>query len=385
MVAMSSALLAFSLAAIILASNGLHQETQKEASKPVLTADTHAVFSPELVGDDADVLQRGELGPALAEADGLYDHLEGRGAEYVDATEYEPDSLAAPRPAGSVTSVTVNANRLSTHPVKAADRSTVDIRPQESKWVVLVPLKYRDIEVQIHAFFTKTRNGDSDYEGARQAQVRYYGGALSPPQDVDIRWIDNNQEFDSDNPAVFPEYKNSITDPIIQVMTENNSLPFDRLNSITGGMGGALKVPLSGQAPEAVLAELKPVLVALNLDDNLTKLSPSYQSDQGATKDVALNRPNHALLITVAVLGLGSSVAILASTFRISGECRGRAKFAILLTFLTCFLSSLLLTKGWRYLTEADGGRLTAVCAFLLGAVLIAQLIARLLTNRRAV
>ncbi|WP_216215680.1 hypothetical protein [Amycolatopsis aidingensis] len=54
-------------------------------------------------------------------------------------------------------------------------------------------------------------------------------------------------------------------------MTPANSLPVDRLNSVTGGLDTAMKVRVDGD-PAAVLAEVTPLLRELELEDNLQHL-----------------------------------------------------------------------------------------------------------------
>jgi hypothetical protein len=257
----SSALLPASVGGALLEGHEIRMANQVNSSASETPA--YAIFNPEAVGDDEESIKSGGLGPALAEADGLYEALETLGAEYVDATEYERGNLAAPVPTGYVRSSTVNTNWLSSNRLVGLDGNKVMVDADEADWVLLVPSKHRDSERQIREFFTRARNGDSGYEGARQAQSRYYGSKLTAWQNVKIKWIRDDQEIQTGNPEVFPEYGHAVRNPILQVITKKNSLPFDRLNSVTGTTGSALKVPLAGESTEEVLQGLRPLLESL--------------------------------------------------------------------------------------------------------------------------
>lgn len=269
----STALLPVSVGGAFLERHETRMANQVDSSDSETAG--YAIFNPEAVGEDAESIRSGGMGPVLAEADGLYEALESSGAEYIDATEYETGNLATPAPVGYVRSMTVNTNWLSSNRLVGPDGNAVTVDADETDWVVLAPSKYRDSERQIREFFARARNGDSGYEGARQAQARYYGTDLKAQQNVEIRWIRDDQEIPSGNPEVFPNYGHMVRNPILQVITRKNSLPFDRFNSITGTAGSALKVPLAGASPEEVLQGLQPLLKKLELDDNLTKMMPA--------------------------------------------------------------------------------------------------------------
>lgn len=92
-------------------------------------------------------------------------------------------------------------------------------------------------------------------------------------QQIKIIWLANNQQIFSFNPEVFPPENNVIIDPIIQVVTEKNSLCADRANMMNGGGGSdPLKVRLIDRDTALTLKTLEPELQRLKLDDNLKYL-----------------------------------------------------------------------------------------------------------------
>ncbi|WP_258073075.1 DUF1430 domain-containing protein [Brevibacillus laterosporus] len=92
-------------------------------------------------------------------------------------------------------------------------------------------------------------------------------------QQITIVWIANDQKIFSFNPDVFRLENNIIVDPIIQVITEKNSLVADKANMMTGGGGrDPLKVKLINRDSQQTLKALEPELKRLELDDNLTNL-----------------------------------------------------------------------------------------------------------------
>ncbi|PGK33386.1 bacteriocin-associated protein, partial [Priestia megaterium] len=74
------------------------------------------------------------------------------------------------------------------------------------------------------------------------------------------------------NPEVFKYQNNMIKDPIIQVITENNSLNMDKSSILGNGSSDPLKIKLIRRDSDATYQKLEPQLKKLKLDDNLRHL-----------------------------------------------------------------------------------------------------------------
>lgn len=91
-------------------------------------------------------------------------------------------------------------------------------------------------------------------------------------QKIDIKWISNNQRIFSFNPKVFPSENNVIVDPIIEVVTESNSVLTDRDSILGRGPGDPLKIKLMNRDPLLTYKTLEPKFKELKVDDNLKYL-----------------------------------------------------------------------------------------------------------------
>ncbi|MEH7520745.1 bacteriocin-associated protein, partial [Priestia megaterium] len=91
-------------------------------------------------------------------------------------------------------------------------------------------------------------------------------------QKIKIIWTKNKQDIFSFNPEVFKYQNNMIKDPIIQVITENNSLNMDKSSILGNGSSDPLKIKLIRRDSDATYQKLEPQLKKLKLDDNLRHL-----------------------------------------------------------------------------------------------------------------
>ncbi|WP_103351166.1 hypothetical protein [Amycolatopsis sp. CA-128772] len=248
--------------------------TRLDSLAPWEKVQNYAIFYPRLVGDDQQELETGGNASTVAEARGLYPVLDAQGALYVDSVNYQTGAPNDPSSPWPVPPIRVNGNYLAQYPVLDDTGKRIEVAATEPAWVVLVPERFKPREAQLRELFRSTRTGGGGTTGAAQAEARI-AGEKAPPrftdQDVRIVWLASGQQVFSFDPKVAPEHGNLITDPIIEVMTPANSLPVDRLNSITGGLDTGLKVRVDGD-PAAVLARLSPLLRQLKLDDNLRYL-----------------------------------------------------------------------------------------------------------------
>ena len=228
----------------------------------------YGIFYPVSNGNDQVDMTAGQEGYTPAVVEGLYPVLDADGALYIDATAYEPTSVAAELEPGAFRAVTVNVNYLKRFPVRDPEGNPVDVDNAAVDWIVLVPERLRDREADLEAWFSQVQH-------SRRAAEAAFGGTVPDAianQGLRIVWLADGQDVFSFDPLVQPEAGNMIEDPIIEVMTAANSIGMDRANAITGDAAAALKVPLGGSAATAVLADLEPVLRSLTLDDNLRHL-----------------------------------------------------------------------------------------------------------------
>lgn len=276
-----------------------------------------AVFYPNYVGNDRTDLTQGLPGATTAEVYGLYPVLNRRGAIYIDASSYEPGSLASETP-DTIRSIQVNPNYLSAYPVRDVTGQNVHVPESTTAWVLLVPAEYKAQRKQILRYFQTTRTGGSGTEGAVQAEKQEFGQTAPSSiahQHVKIMWTAPHQRIFSFDSKVFPAEGNTVTDPIVQVMTTANSLGVDRANMMTGDGNDAMKVRVPPGDPAAVMTALEPTLRKLKLDDNLRYLVTTNQVllDQAHAirAEILLNLALMAILLVGLLAFEWANIAIL--------------------------------------------------------------------------
>lgn len=134
----------------------------------------------------------------------LYDKINKKGGIYADFEYFSPkyqkefnETDFVPR-----MSVGVNPNYLNTFPVKDENGNIISVSENETAVVVLVPLKYKDYENDI---------------------IEYYSSDFAPSGKVKIIWTQNNQSYFTMLVDTAVDNYNMIFDPILWVLTENNS------------------------------------------------------------------------------------------------------------------------------------------------------------------
>ncbi|GGA49565.1 hypothetical protein GCM10007416_23320 [Kroppenstedtia guangzhouensis] len=189
----------------------------------------------------------------------LYPTLNGQGALYIDASEYEEMHLLLNRNFGGIRSIMVNPNYLKVFPVNDSEGHPVQVSEKSKDWVLLVPEQYKNREKEIRDYFESKEQRD-------------FYVSVDKGQKLKILWLAEGQRIFSFNPDVFPAEQNMITDPIIHVKTENNHL-FGYSGGIRGG--GArdpLKVKLIDRDTALTYKKLSPKLKRLKVDDNLKRI-----------------------------------------------------------------------------------------------------------------
>lgn len=229
----------------------------------------YGVFYPALNGLDGEELFSKGSPFEVTSRDELYFLLNRMGAIFIHALEYEERTLVLNQNQKGIRSIQVNPNYLKQFPVLDVEGRVVHIPEETTDWVLLVPEKYRDREEEIISYFQKKRKGwvgiDQDY------YQRVVPDAIIN-QKIAIIWLQNEQQIFSFNPNVFPAEHHVIVDPIMEVMTEKNSVLADRNTVLGRGAGDPLKVKLIKRDPRLTYQTLEPELKRLQVDDNLKYL-----------------------------------------------------------------------------------------------------------------
>lgn len=255
-------------------------EKQRELSGNWQKIQDYAVFYPVSVGNDRQEFETGGNASTISEARDLFPALEQAGALYIDAVNYEvgvPKGPLAPWPAAPIR---VNTNYLKQYPIMDDSGAPIDIKDDERAWVVAVPKQFKAQEAQLTEYLRKVRTGGPGFVGAVQAHERIVGEPAPEQfthQEVRIVWMASGQKVFAFNSKVNPDGGNTITDPVVEIMTRANSLPVDRFNAINGDPNSPLKVRVDGD-PAGALNSLTPKLKELRLDDNLRHLVTGQQA-----------------------------------------------------------------------------------------------------------
>jgi putative ABC transport system permease protein len=244
-------------------------QQKKEELKNWEHSKDYGVFYPAHNGLDGERLFGRESQFEVTSRDELYFLLNRMGALFVNAIDYEESSLLVNQNWEGIRSVRVNPNYLKQFPVLDAEGRAVNVPEETTDWVLLVPAKYRDREEEILSYFQESRKRlveiDRDYY-----QKAVPDAVLN--QNIDIIWLKNEQQIFSFNPKVFPAEHHVIVDPILEVMTEKNSLLADRDTVLGRGPGDPLKIKLIQRDPLLTYQTLEPELKRLQVDDNLKHL-----------------------------------------------------------------------------------------------------------------
>ncbi|QSZ27661.1 DUF1430 domain-containing protein [Aceticella autotrophica] len=273
--------------------------TKQENLKNWEQSKDYGIFYPVNIGNDIEDVQQGSRKETAIEAVELYPVLNKMGAVLIDALSYEERALLMNKGTDNIRSIKVNPNYLQRFPVYDLHNQPVHISEDTCDWILLVPEKYYNRENEIMNYFHKDRIDAYDAE-------EHCFGRLVPDsvknQHIKIIWLTNNQKIFSFNPKVFPAENNMIIDPIIQVITEKNSICADRVNLINGhGGSDPLKVKLINRDTALTLRMLESELKRLKLDDNLQQLITVDQYVLQQIYDLQ-KWMNHLLLIIMGLI-----------------------------------------------------------------------------------
>lgn len=286
----------------------------------------YAVFYPMNVGDDRADLEQGGFGPSLPAAQNLYPVLDAEGAIYVDATSYRAENLVDR--GDNPLSMTVNLNYLARYPILDTAGNPITVAESETDWIVAVPDTLRGQETALRKWFTERRVGGAQIQGAAAYEEQLLHQSVADrfrTQQVRIIWTQPGQRIFSFDTEVYPGEGNTVTDPIVRIMTRENSLVGDRLNGINGDPNGALKVRVDGDAA-AVLTGLGPALQEFHLDDNLRTL---VATDENLQREIA-DLQEGANAMTVILCASGALLLLLGITTVVVHASRWRASARVL-------------------------------------------------------
>ena len=249
----------------LLANMNLGRYKKQSLSNWAFSSD-YGVFYPIYVGKDKEAFRKGEDPDDIPMYE-LYSFLNKEMESiYMDSSIYTPDNLDANKNNDIIKTIKINPNYLLQFPVYDENSQRILINEQEEQTIYLVPEQYKDKEDYNREYFTEVRRQFHDV-----LHVDYYKQQpKEKSKELVFIYTRQGQNIFSMNMDVFPDNNNMIVDPIIQVMTEANSLVPDRFYGSSSNQ--PLFVKLADSDIELTYAKVVPILKKLGLDDNLTSL-----------------------------------------------------------------------------------------------------------------
>lgn len=274
----------------------------------------YGVLDPLAVGEDGAEVESGMPTVTSAVAFGLYPILNQRGALFCDARDFRSRESPSGTAFDAIPMLEVNPNYLERYPVIDTDGRAVEITEDVSEWIVLVPERYRSQGPAIADQLRSERTGSEGVEGLYAAERRVYGRAVPASilgQPVTIIWIENGQALPTLDPAIPGDGAGSLIDPVIEVVTEANSLCVDRADMASGGgVSDPLKIVLNG-GEDAARVALRPALEREWLDDNYPQV---ISLDDAVAEEARIAYRAMLPLVALSVAGIGT-LALLASNW----------------------------------------------------------------------
>lgn len=161
----------------------------------------------------------------------IYKQFNQNGSILADFSNYSPlykeDQFNAEFP--QYYDVMVNPNYLRSFEIVDVSGHVIDISEEEKDYIILVPLKYQNVEEEIMEYYKDICEDETDNETVR------------------IIWIPNGQKFFSCALDVGIDDDNSIIDPVVVVLTENNGY-IGEYTRVAGYTGVPFKIKVSNIA-----------------------------------------------------------------------------------------------------------------------------------------
>ncbi|MFT4402276.1 bacteriocin-associated integral membrane family protein [Bacillus sp. SW14] len=292
-----------SILIIVIGSSTLNQYSEVKKKQSHLddwkVSKDYGVFNPLYIGHDIEDVNNGK--PQLTnDIDNIYPILNKMGALLIDTREYEEEFIRLNSRYKGIRSIIVNDNYLKQFPVYNSEKQPISINEREKRLILLVPEKYKQQREKIIKFFKEDRK-ESAVAYDEEFLGRYVPKYLKEPK-IHIIWTASDQKIFSFNPEVFKAEDNLIIDPIIQVVTENNSLVGDRNTILGNGSRDPLKIKLNDRDSKKTMNILEPYLKKYHLDDNLKYLVSLNQYALNEIKE--LHSEISSLLALAAVLAV---------------------------------------------------------------------------------
>jgi len=261
-------------------------------------AGSYGVFYPFTLGSSVTSKENLMVNKKIAKE--IYPVLNGQGALYIDAANFQPEYLSSPTPY-MFPSVQVNPNYLKKYPLLDSGGQPVTVSEDETNWVVLAPIHYKNQEAALRKDLLESRQGMNtlDHETFGMPSSTVKGMKLK------IIWIADGQKVYSYNPKVAPETAAVLSNVLVQVMTEQNSCIGDRDGVRGNGDADPLKVKLTGTAQKTYEA-LTPLLKKKGVYENLQHLiaTDQYMTEQAAIVQRQMNFDAVIALLLLLVLWL---------------------------------------------------------------------------------
>ncbi|WP_026506580.1 DUF1430 domain-containing protein [Butyrivibrio sp. MC2013] len=222
-------------------------------------ASDYGVFCPVMIGSD--LTKEEEIAKDITIGGKLYSEINKMGALYIDAGDYEDGFIELNGDPDYDCCAYVNPNYLDCFHWYDIDGNMITVTEDEKDALFIVPDSMRSIEGEIIEYYSDILESDYEYEKACGIDDPM------PVPDIRIIWAATGQQLFSFNENVSMD----ITDPIIYVMTENNSYITSRVGSFGNGYSDPRKMPIAGSSKETYKS-LEPLLKECGLDDNFTRL-----------------------------------------------------------------------------------------------------------------
>ena len=281
----------------------------KNGYKQWENAEEYGVFYPYYTGYDLTEKENCDAEAAISNE--LYPKLNENGALYVDSRHFEPEYLEVNGGRMVFEAMTVNPNYLKEFSVFDEQGEKISVAEKETDWVLIVPKALKQKKEEILEYFYEDRKGS--YEVAEETYDEKIEEKVKN-QKIKIIWSQANQKIFSFNPYVYPDDNNMIENPIIQVMTINNSCILDKYCVHGMGAKDPLKVKMSVDGKNTYKM-WKKTLVDLQLDDNLKHIisinEEISQKLNGIYANIRLSVLLLFILLFVWILNSLQSTAIL--------------------------------------------------------------------------
>lgn len=265
--------LVFSVFILVLGTSLVTQyheiQDQRQNLKGWENSKDYGMFYPLFTGYDQQDMRTGSTGFDEVTADRLYPIVNKMGALLINTRQYEETALKLDQDYKGIRTIKVNNNYLQQYPVYDLDHKKIAVSENNKHWLLLVPEKYRNKEKDIRSFFTKDRKMLFHYE---QSTYKHQIDKHLENQTIEIIWVVNDQRLFSFNPDVFKLEHNLILNPIVEVVTEENSFITDRTGILGNGGTDPLKIKLINQDTAQTYKALEAELKKLHIDDNLKYL-----------------------------------------------------------------------------------------------------------------